>query len=216
MTADEKNETKKKIINQARILFSKHGFKGTSIRQIADESDVNIAAINYHFGSKEALYWSIISEVYEWMDDQMLSITSQSKDVKDFGLRLFRFMRQHKEYAVGTMKVFLSDQVPPPVEDHPYTKRMREQIGPPGGLYIGEFLKKHHPEVPDEALQWMVICLFSSIFHFATVTSCVHYEELKQEHMPISKIEESIVRMAEALCLYMKDDQKWTLPPKKW
>lgn len=48
------------IIWAAGELFAQHGLEGTSIRPIAQKADVNIAAINYHFGSKENLYTEVL------------------------------------------------------------------------------------------------------------------------------------------------------------
>ncbi|MGC8738699.1 MAG: CerR family C-terminal domain-containing protein [Candidatus Hydrogenedens sp.] len=44
------------LIETAGELFANSGIDGVSIREIAEKSDVNIAAINYYFGSKENLY----------------------------------------------------------------------------------------------------------------------------------------------------------------
>jgi len=43
------------IILVAERLFADKGFHGTSVRDIAQEADVNIAMISYYFGSKEKL-----------------------------------------------------------------------------------------------------------------------------------------------------------------
>lgn len=48
-----------RILNAAEKLFMQHGFEGTSLRQITAEADVNLASVNYHFGSKEALIQEI-------------------------------------------------------------------------------------------------------------------------------------------------------------
>lgn len=49
-------ETRDRILDAAERLFAEHGFDGTSLRQITDAAGVNLAAVNYHFGSKEDLY----------------------------------------------------------------------------------------------------------------------------------------------------------------
>lgn len=48
-----------KIINTAEVLFSRRGYDGTSVRDIAEASDVNVAMISYYFGSKEKLMQSV-------------------------------------------------------------------------------------------------------------------------------------------------------------
>ena len=48
--------TKTALIQAAGELFAQHGLEGTSVRAIAEKAGSNIAAVNYHFGSKENLY----------------------------------------------------------------------------------------------------------------------------------------------------------------
>jgi AcrR family transcriptional regulator len=48
-------ETRERILDTAEVLFMEHGFDGTSLRMITGRAAVNLAAVNYHFGSKEAL-----------------------------------------------------------------------------------------------------------------------------------------------------------------
>ncbi|NCX96307.1 MAG: TetR/AcrR family transcriptional regulator [Chitinophagia bacterium] len=51
----EYNQKQLTIINAAEALFAEQGFVGTSVRDIAQKADVNIAMISYYFGSKEKL-----------------------------------------------------------------------------------------------------------------------------------------------------------------
>src|SRR5260370_20644152 len=52
--------TQDKIIKAASRAFARNGYEGASIRAIVAEADVNQAAINYHFGSKEGLYRAVL------------------------------------------------------------------------------------------------------------------------------------------------------------
>lgn len=54
-------ETRERILRAAENLFMEHGFADTSLRMITARAEVNLAAVNYHFGSKEAL----IREVFQ-------------------------------------------------------------------------------------------------------------------------------------------------------
>ena len=47
--------TKSKILDAAEYLFADKGFNGTSLREITSLAEVNLAAVNYHFGSKKEL-----------------------------------------------------------------------------------------------------------------------------------------------------------------
>jgi AcrR family transcriptional regulator len=50
-----------KILDAAEILFAEKGFSETSLRMITSNAGVNLAAVNYHFGSKNALIQAIFS-----------------------------------------------------------------------------------------------------------------------------------------------------------
>lgn len=52
--------TKERILVAAEELFARHGFEGASLRQLTSAAGVNLAAVNYHFGSKDRL----IEEVF--------------------------------------------------------------------------------------------------------------------------------------------------------
>jgi len=49
------HETRTRILDAAEELFMQHGFEGTSMRTLTGQASVNLAAVNYHFGSKDAL-----------------------------------------------------------------------------------------------------------------------------------------------------------------
>ena len=53
--------TKERILNSAEKLFSAQGFNSTSLRQITSAAEVNLAAVNYHFGSKKELIKAVMS-----------------------------------------------------------------------------------------------------------------------------------------------------------
>jgi AcrR family transcriptional regulator len=52
--------TKDRILDTAERLFARDGFEATSLRAITAEANVNLAAVNYHFQSKEALVQAVI------------------------------------------------------------------------------------------------------------------------------------------------------------
>lgn len=54
------NEKQVQILLVAERLFAEKGFDGTSIRNIAQEADINIAMVSYYFGSKEKMLEALI------------------------------------------------------------------------------------------------------------------------------------------------------------
>ena len=59
--------TKDRILDAAEELFAQHGLASTSLRQVTARAQVNIATVNYHFGSKE----NLINEVFRRRMDGM-------------------------------------------------------------------------------------------------------------------------------------------------
>ena len=49
-----------RIMDEAGLLFAERGYDGVSVRQLTANAHVNLAAVNYYFGSKEGLYSEII------------------------------------------------------------------------------------------------------------------------------------------------------------
>ncbi|MBO9496036.1 TetR family transcriptional regulator [Thalassotalea sp. G20_0] len=50
-----------RILDAAEKLFAEHGFAETSLRSITSQAGVNLAAVNYHFGSKKSLIQAVFS-----------------------------------------------------------------------------------------------------------------------------------------------------------
>ncbi|WP_283133195.1 TetR/AcrR family transcriptional regulator [Rhizohabitans arisaemae] len=54
------SSTRDRLIDSAVRLFGEKGFEATSLRAVTDAADSNVAAVNYHFGSKEGLLRAVI------------------------------------------------------------------------------------------------------------------------------------------------------------
>src|SRR3954465_15455194 len=53
-------DTKQRILDAAERLIGEQGYAATSLRQIINKAGVNIAAVHYHFGSKEELLDAVV------------------------------------------------------------------------------------------------------------------------------------------------------------
>lgn len=54
------NHTKERILDTAEQLFAEHGYAATSLRSIIAQAGVNLAAVHYHFHSKQALLEAVV------------------------------------------------------------------------------------------------------------------------------------------------------------
>ena len=72
MSQNNTPETRQRILDAAESLFVDLGLEGTSLRQITTAAQVNLAAVNYHFGSKEALIAEVFRRRLTWLNEQRL------------------------------------------------------------------------------------------------------------------------------------------------
>jgi len=72
----DKIDKKDHILDVAERVFSDHGFDGASTRLISGEAGVNMAMLNYYFGSKEGLFLAVINRKITSFRDILLNITN--------------------------------------------------------------------------------------------------------------------------------------------
>lgn len=83
----EIGKTKSKLISAAGKLFAEQGYEQTSIAEISEVAETNIAAVNYHFGNKEHLLIAILDHCQQvaesnyslWQGKDDLDATPQDK-----------------------------------------------------------------------------------------------------------------------------------------
>lgn len=59
-TPEDPRGTRERVLRSAEALFAERGFEIVSLRDITGAADANVAAVNYHFGSKEKLIDAVI------------------------------------------------------------------------------------------------------------------------------------------------------------
>lgn len=73
-SAAQSSDTAERILDVAERLFMAHGYDGTSMRMITGEAQVNLAAVNYHFGSKEDLLREVFRRRLSWLNAERLQV----------------------------------------------------------------------------------------------------------------------------------------------
>lgn len=160
MGGNENVSTKEKILNTTLELIKKEGFEKVTIRKIAALSDINIALVNYHFGSKEKLISEAIRVLlisFQGTFSILDNITVPAKErLKIFLLDYVLVIRQYPELvrkiiAMGTT-VFTSQY-----EYGDFLKRL-------GFSKVKNILSEITNEKDQEILMMMTVQIFGSIF----------------------------------------------------
>ncbi|MEO0454013.1 MAG: TetR/AcrR family transcriptional regulator [Verrucomicrobiota bacterium] len=73
-------ETKDRIMDVAERLFAEDGFKATSLRSITQEAEANLAAVNYHFGTKDNLIIEVIRRKLSLINNERISRLSELQE----------------------------------------------------------------------------------------------------------------------------------------
>ena len=67
-------DTRERILDAAERIFMACGYDGTSMRMITAEAKVNLAAVNYHFGSKEGLMCAVFRRRLDGLNSERLAV----------------------------------------------------------------------------------------------------------------------------------------------
>ena len=101
----QRMKTKEKILMVAALLFSENGFEGTSVRTICAKAGVNLALVNYHFGTKEQLYLEVHKMIHAKSGKQHLWLNESPKPVADMDEWELRL----NEIIMDILRTFMRD-----------------------------------------------------------------------------------------------------------
>jgi len=71
------HDTRERIFDAAEALFIERGFDGTSLRMVTTRADVNLAAVNYHFGGKTGLFTAMIARRFDLLNEARIVLLEE-------------------------------------------------------------------------------------------------------------------------------------------
>src|SRR5450432_3802460 len=127
------------LLDSAEMLFSRKGFDGTSVRDIAEAAGINTAMISYYFGSKEKL----MEEIFE---RKSLNIREKVDTLlKDDSLDPFQKMYSLvDEYIEGILqrkvfhRILLCEQI---INQNPIIIQLMEKMKARNSEYINDLIR---------------------------------------------------------------------------
>lgn len=205
MTNNDKT-TKDKICDAANQLFARKGFVGTSIREIASAAGVNLGAVNYHFTTKEKLYWQVFDLNYEWMQANIESIGLRSSSTIELSRGVFQFFLSNGPALMNTFKIFLNETIEVPASG---TKLdTHERFGPPGQqVFLEKIMLDVGRSVSEKNCRWAMKMIFALMVHFGLVmnTSVIKTKSATDSELSSSEIEESLIKSVSAHLAFIRN-----------
>jgi AcrR family transcriptional regulator len=201
MKNGKKMDTKAKILNAAEKLFADHGFSATSLRQITTKAKVNLAAVNYHFGSKEALIEAAISRRLEPINRERLELLDRLEDEAGEGgpaldqivevfigtpLRLAHSGRKDGSDFMRLLARVMSD--PGEYAKLIFAERLRETV-----QRFGNALSRRLTGLSEEDLLWRLLFMAGTMIH--TMSASGHLHKIAERPIDASDVEAIIKRL---------------------
>ena len=165
-------DTKERILLAASREFADNGFKGTTIRSICRKARVNLASVNYHFSSKEALYRQVFDYLFEKTDIELTEILTKSS-VGSFGewrksmekwVKAFMGMTLSDDPLVRQKQMIICREMNDPSEIFP---KIFETNIKPRLKYLETHFRKVLPEdTSDEIIYFFVFSIIAECFFY--------------------------------------------------
>ena len=160
-------DTKRKILDTAERLFGEQGYAATSLRHIIAEAGVNLAAIHYHYGSKEELLDEVVMRKAGPLNEERLALLNRyqaeagsaplsvGKVIEAFLAPAFSLKDRNPEFVKLMGRMYAEGLMPAIVGKHfqPMASRFME------GLRLAS------PDLPNEELLWRIHFMIGTMAH---------------------------------------------------
>lgn len=184
MTGSRSAYTRQRILEAAVRLFAVKG-DNTSLRAITTEAEVNLSAVNYHFGSREGLICAIYRHQIEAIIQAQLDLLEQLEaEVGDGPAPLGK----------------LVDAYFRPIIQRTFPPKMSPQGYDPNALLRTLFMKEHKeviarfqaafskslPDIPEPQLIWRLLFMFTAVSCALSGTDSVSRALMGRSQSPLT------------------------------
>jgi AcrR family transcriptional regulator len=108
MSLTERISTRQSVVEPATAVFSQHGYRGSSVREICSRAGASANAITYHFGSKEKLYRHILDSFASLQLEHAKTVLSANPgSQQEFVIRLEIFFDQLLDAYIENRKTLI-------------------------------------------------------------------------------------------------------------
>ena len=173
------HETRTRILDAAEELFMQHGFEGPSMRQLTARAGVNLAAVNYHFGSKDALIEAVFKRRLDPMNaERVAALDALEKDgpalasvdiIRAFVVPSLRLIEDAKGGGRNFIRLLGRTYTEP-------AKAVRALIGQMYAPTMERYkraLERALPQMPPDELVWRMHFMFGTLAYTLAATDTV-------------------------------------------
>ncbi|HEX6529200.1 MAG TPA: TetR/AcrR family transcriptional regulator [Burkholderiales bacterium] len=169
------HETRTRILDAAEELFMQHGFEGTSMRHLTSRAGVNLAAVNYHFGSKHALIEAVFRRRLDPMNAERIAALERLQDgspekiIRAFVGPSLRLIEDSSGGGRNFIRLLGRTYSEP-------AKEIRALIGQmyaPAMERYKAALKRALPQMPEDEMVWRMHFMFGTLAYTLAATDTV-------------------------------------------
>jgi AcrR family transcriptional regulator len=219
MSTEETRDTKERILDAAEALFADQGFSA-SMRNVTTEAGANLAAVNYHFGSKEALIEAVFSRRLGPLNRQRLKELDAAEAASESGLAT---LEDIVEAFVGPALRIPSD---PAFGGEVFMRLLGHTMSRPHGkireMFTEQFrevftrfsgaLRGALPALPPDELVWRFLFMVGSMAHTMAMSDDIH--RMSGGVCDSADVEGTIRRLVPFLCAGLRSPGPQTAPPE--
>ena len=163
-------QTRARILETAERLFAERGFESTSVRSLTKAADVNLAAVHYHFGSKEGLIEALLrmrlEPLAEWRMRRFRQLAAQDHiELRDVLLAFVEpAVRISRDPSRGGMRL-MPLLVRTYTEPNTHVQAVLEESAAPQFEQFLALLRRCLPHLTHAELSWRVHFLIGAKSH---------------------------------------------------
>lgn len=190
--------TKERILDAAERLFAREGFEATSLRAITAEANVNLAAVNYHFQSKDALVRAVVGRRMGPVNEKRIELLDACEAAAGGGPLpvepvVDAFIRPVLEIARSHAKDFGPLMGRLYTEPGDFLKHVfKEHLEHVGGRFIAAF-QRALPDLPVDELMWRMHFAIGVMTHTMGAGKVLEY--ISGGRCDLSDVEGTMERM---------------------
>jgi AcrR family transcriptional regulator len=147
----DKPDTKSRILDVAEKLFGINGFEATSLRDITAEAQVNLAAVNYHFQSKESLIDAVIARRIEPVNQRRIEMLEAAGPNPSLEQILTAFLEPVLDQNLDGVVPLLGRMMSDPTQ---FVERVFKKYLTQLSRRFQDALQKELPDLPRAELVW--------------------------------------------------------------